>query len=76
MIMGHFGHTYLPISNVFYTMPITLVLFLLRHLPTTKSGVLYERSLSLICVMLCFLEESDVYLEVLLHYSDMPNLSI
>ena len=26
-IRGHFGHTYLPTSNVFYTMPITLVPF-------------------------------------------------
>ena len=24
-IMGHFGHTYLPMSYIFYTMPITLV---------------------------------------------------
>ena len=46
MIMGHFGHTYLPMSDVFYTMPITLVRFLLRYLPTPKSDVLYERSLS------------------------------
>ena len=45
-IMGHFGHTYLPMSHVFYTMPISLVLFLLRYLPTPKSDVLYERSLS------------------------------
>ena len=22
-ILGHFGHTYLPMSDVFYTMPIT-----------------------------------------------------
>ena len=44
-IMGHFGHTYLPMSDVFYTMPITLVRFLLRYLPTPKSDVLYERSL-------------------------------
>ena len=43
-IMGHFGHTYLPMSGVFYTMPITLVRFLLRYLPTPKSDVLYERS--------------------------------
>ena len=43
--MGHFGHTYLPMSDVFYTMPITLVQFLLRYLPTPKSDVLYERSL-------------------------------
>ena len=42
--MGHFGHTYLPMSDVFYTMPITLVRFLLRYLPTPKSDVLYERS--------------------------------
>ena len=44
-IMGHFGHTYLPISDVFYTMPITLVRFLLRYLPTPKLDVLYEGSL-------------------------------
>ena len=43
--MGHFGHTYLPMSDVFYTMPITLVRFLLRYLPTPKLDVLYERSL-------------------------------
>ena len=43
--MGHFGHTYLPMSDVFYTMPIPLVRFLLRYLPTPKSDVLYERSL-------------------------------
>ena len=43
-IMGHFGHTYLPMSHVFYIMPITLVQFLLRYLPTPKSDVLYERS--------------------------------
>ena len=43
-IMGNFGHTYLPMSDVFYTMPITLVRFLLRYLPTPKSDVLYERS--------------------------------
>ena len=36
---------YLPMSDVFYTMPITLVPFLLRYLPTPKSDVLYERSL-------------------------------
>ena len=47
-IMGHFGHTYLPMSDVFYTMPITLVRFLLRYLPTPKSDVLYERSLRLL----------------------------
>ena len=45
-IMGHFGRTYLPMSDVFYTMPITLVRFLLRYLPTPKLDVLYERSLS------------------------------
>ena len=45
MIMGHFGHTYLPMSDVFYTMPIPLVQFLLRYLPTHKLDVLYERSL-------------------------------
>jgi hypothetical protein len=44
--MGHFGNTYLPMSDVFYTMPITLVQFLLRYLPTPKSDVLYERSLT------------------------------
>ena len=43
--MGHFRHTYLSMSNVFYTMPITLVRFLLRYLPTPKLDVLYERSL-------------------------------
>ena len=43
--MGHFGHTYLPMSNVFYTTPITLVQFLLRYLPTLKLDVLYQRSL-------------------------------
>ena len=42
--MGHFGHTYLPMSDVSYTMPITLVRFLLRYLPTPKSDVLYESS--------------------------------
>ena len=42
--MGHFGHTYLPMSYVFYTMPITLVRFLLRYLPTPKSDVLNECS--------------------------------
>ena len=26
--------TYIPMSDVFYTMPITLVQFLLRYLPT------------------------------------------
>ena len=46
--MGHCGHTYLPMSDVFYTMPITLVRFLLRYLPTPKSDVLYERSPSLL----------------------------
>ena len=51
--MGHFGHTYLPMSNVFYTMPITLVRFLLIYLPTPKSDVLYERSL--ICIFFLFL---------------------
>jgi hypothetical protein len=45
-ILGHFGHTYLPISDVFYTVPITLVRILMRYLPTPKSDVLYERSLS------------------------------
>ena len=45
MIMGHFGHTYLPMSDVFYTMPIPLVQFLLRYLPTPKLDVLYERFL-------------------------------
>ena len=45
MIMGHFGHTYLPMSDVFYTMPIPLVQFLLRYLPTLKLDVLYQRSL-------------------------------
>ena len=43
--MGHFGHTDLPMSNVFYTTPITLVQFLLRYLPTLKLDVLYQRSL-------------------------------
>ena len=43
--MGHFGHTYLPMSNVFYTTPITLVQFLLRYPPTLKLDVLYQRSL-------------------------------
>ena len=43
--MGHFGHTYLPMSDVFSTMPITLVQFLLRYLPTPKLDVLYQRSL-------------------------------
>ena len=38
--MGHFGHTYLPMSDFFYTMPITYLL-------TPKSDVLYERSLRL-----------------------------
>ena len=33
-ILGHFGHTYLPMSDVFYTMPIPLVPFLLRYLST------------------------------------------
>ena len=31
-------------SNVFYTMPITLVQFLMGYLPTPKSDFLYERS--------------------------------
>ena len=44
-IMGHFGHTYLSMSDVFYTILITLVQFLLRYRPTPKWGVLYERSL-------------------------------
>ena len=44
-ILAHFGHTYLPMSDVFYTMPITLVRFFLRYLPTPKSDVPYERSL-------------------------------
>ena len=43
-ILGHFGHTYLPMSYVFYTMPITLVRFLLRYLPTPQLDVPYERS--------------------------------
>ena len=43
-IMGYFGPTYLPMSYVFYTWPITIVRFLLRYLPTPKSDVLYERS--------------------------------
>ena len=38
-IMGHFGNTYLPMSDVFYTMPIALVRFLLRYLLTPKSDV-------------------------------------
>ena len=46
--MGHFGYTYLPMSYVFYTMPITLVQFLLRYLPTPKSDIIYERSLMLL----------------------------
>ena len=48
-ILGHFGHTYLPMSNVFYTMPIILGPFLLRYLPTPKSDVLYECSLMQHC---------------------------
>ena len=44
--MGNFGHTYLPMSDVFYTMPIALVRFLLRYLPTPKLDVLYEHSLN------------------------------
>ena len=44
-VLGHFGHTYLPMSHVFYTIPISVVLFLLIYLPTPKSDVLYERSL-------------------------------
>ena len=40
--------TYLPMSDVFSTMPITLVQFLLRYLPTPKSDVLYECSLMLV----------------------------
>ena len=55
--MGHFGHTYLPMSDVFYTMPITLVRFLLRYLPTPKSDVLYERSL--ICFLFCLFDEFE-----------------
>ena len=43
-ILGHFGHTYLPISYVFCTMPIVLVRFLLGYLLTPKSDVLYGRS--------------------------------
>ena len=43
--MGHFGHTDLTLSDLFYTMPITLVQFLLRYLPTLKLDVLYQRSL-------------------------------
>ena len=50
--MGHFGHTYLPMSDVFYTMPITLVRFLLRYLPTPKSDVLYERSLNYTVILM------------------------
>ena len=46
-IMGNFGHTYIPMSDVFYTMPITLVRFLLRYLPTPKFDILYESSLKL-----------------------------
>ena len=46
-IMDHFGHTYLPMSYVFYSKPITLVRFLLRYLPTPKSDVHFERSLRL-----------------------------
>ena len=46
MIMGHFRHTYRPISHVFYTVPITLVRFLQRYLPTPKSDVLYESSVT------------------------------
>ena len=47
MIMGHFGPTYLRPTHVpcFNTMPITLVQFLLRYLPTLKLDVLYQRSL-------------------------------
>ena len=45
--MGHFGPTYLPMSDVLYTMPITLVRFLLRYLPTPKLDVLYEHSQSM-----------------------------
>ena len=52
--MGHFGHTYLPMSNVFYTTPITLVLFMLRYLPTPKSDVLNERSHSVVVIALAF----------------------
>ena len=43
--MGHFGHTFLPMPNVFYPMPITSVRFLLRYLPTPKLDALYESSL-------------------------------
>ena len=46
MILDDFGNTYLPMSGVFYTMPITLVRFLLRYLPTPKLDILYGRSLS------------------------------
>ena len=44
-IMGHFGHTYLHMSHVFYIMPITLFRFFLRYVPTPKLDVLYESSL-------------------------------
>ena len=32
-IMGHFGHTYLPMSDIFYTMPIYLSL-IFAEIPT------------------------------------------
>ena len=39
-IMGHFGHTYLPMPYVFYTMPITLVWLLLipTYLPQNRTS--------------------------------------
>ena len=43
-ILGHFGHTYLPMSHLFYTMPIALIRFLLIYLLTPKADVLCERS--------------------------------
>ena len=57
--MGHFGHTYLPMSDVFYTMPITLLIrFLL------KLDVLYERSLrEFKYVKMTFCEKLIVWLD-------------
>ena len=60
--MGHVGHTYLvylPISDNFYTMSINLVQFLLRYLPTLKSEVLYEHSLT---------KNFDILPEIIMEY--------
>ena len=44
-IFGHFGHTYLPMSDFSILCLFTYVRFLLRYLPTPKADILYGLSL-------------------------------